>query len=146
MGNRYEVGLSKTTTAAAGPIVTLVTASGSRAVIREIGVFATTAVAGEIGIGRPAAAGVGAATGTLGQALDSADVAALTTLATSFATTQPTAPTAVFRRVQLPAVVGAGIVFTWEPQEFVLPISANLVIWQFSAAIVTYDCYVKWAE
>jgi hypothetical protein len=146
MGNRYEVGLTKTTTAAAGPITTLVTAAGSRAVIREIGIFATTAVAGEIGIGRPAAVGSGALTGTLGQALDSSDVAALTTLVTSFATTQPTAPTNFFRRIQLPAVIGAGIVFVWEPQEFVLPISANLVIWQISTAAVTYDTYVKWAE
>lgn len=146
MGNRYEVGLQKTTGAAAGPIVTLVTAAGSRAVIREIGIFATTAVASDIGIGRPAAVGAGAATGTLGQALDSADVAAVTTLATSFATTQPTAPTNVFRRFQLPATIGAGVVFVWEPQEFILPISANLVIWQFSAAAVTFDAYVKWAE
>lgn len=146
MGNRYEVGLSKTTGAAAGPITTLVTASGSRAVVREIGVFATTAVAGEIGIGRPAAAGSGTLTGTLGQALDSADVAALTTLVTSFGTSQPTAPTNFFRRCQLPAVIGAGIVWVWEPQEFVLPVSANLVIWQISTAAVTYDTYVKWAE
>jgi hypothetical protein len=146
MGNRYEVGLTKTTGAAAGPITTLLTAAGSRAVIREIGIFATTAVAGEIGIGRPAAVGTGAATGTLGQALDSADVAALTTLVTSFATTQPTAPTNFLRRVQLPAVIGAGIVFVWEPQEFIVPISANLVIWQISALAVTYDTYVKWAE
>jgi hypothetical protein len=146
MGNRYEIALSKTTGAVAGPIVTLLTAAGSRAVIREIGIFSTTAVAGEIGLGRPAAAGVGAATGTLGQALDSADVAALTTLATSFATTQPTAPTNFFRRLQLPATVGAGIIWAWEPQEFIVPVSANLVLWQISAAAVTYDCYVKWAE
>ena len=146
MGNRYEVGLTKTTTAAAGPITTLLTAAGSRAVIREIGIFATTAVAGEVGIGRPAAVGTGAATGTLGQSLDSADVASLTTLVTSFATTQPTAPTNFFRRIQLHAVIGAGIVFVWEPQEFIVPISANLVIWQISTAIVTYDTYVKWAE
>ena len=146
MGNRYEIGLSKTTTAAAGPIVTLVTAAGSRAVIREIGIFATTAVAGEVGVGRPAAAGAGTLTGTLGQALDSADTAAVTELTTSFGTTQPTAPASPFRRVQLPAVIGAGVVWVWEPQVFIVPISANLVIWQFSAAIVTYDVYVAWAE
>jgi hypothetical protein len=146
MGNRYEVGLQKTTGAAAGPIVTLVTAAGSRAVIREIGVFATTAVASDIGLGRPAAVGAGTLTGTLGQSLDSADTAAVTELVTSFGTTQPTAPANVFWRIGLPAVAGSGMVFVYEPQEFVLPVSANLVIWQFSALAVTFDCYVKWAE
>lgn len=147
MGNRYEAGLQRTTTAAAGMIATLVTASGSRAVVREIGVSATTAVAGEIGIGKPAANGSGTLTGTLGQPIDFADVAALTTLTTTnFGTSNPTAPTNFLRRFQLPAVIGAGIVWVWEPQEFVIPISSNLVIWQISAAIVTYDVYVKWAE
>jgi len=146
MGNRYEVGLQKTTGAAAGPIVTILTASGSRAVLRELGVSATTAVAGEIGIGKPAANGSGTATGQLGQAIDTADVASLTTLVTSFATTQPTAPTVPYRRFQLPAVIGAGIVWVWEPQEFVIPVSANFVVWQFSTAAVTYDVYAKWAE
>jgi hypothetical protein len=147
MGNRYEVGLQRTTTAAAGMIATLVTAAGSRAVVREIGVFATTAVAGEIGIGRPAAVGSGTLTGTVGQALDSADTAAVTTLTTTnFGTSNPTAPTNFMRRVQLPGVIGAGVMFVWEPQAFIVPISANLVIWQISAAIVTYDVYVAWAE
>lgn len=146
MGNCYEVGLSKTTGTAAGPITTLLTPSGTRAVVREIGVFATTAVAGEVGLGKPAANGSGAATGTLGQACDWADVAALTTLVTSFATTQPTAPTNFFRRIQLPAVIGAGIIWSWDRGEFIVPVSSNLVIWQLSAAAVTYDVYVKWFE
>jgi hypothetical protein len=146
MGNRYEVSLQKTTGAAAGPIVTLLTGSGSRVVLRELGIFATTAVAGEIGLGKPAANGAGTATGTLGQPIDSADVAGLTTLVTSFGTTQPTAPTNFFRRMQLPATIGAGVIWVWEPQEFVIPISSNLVVWQISAAAVTYDVYAKWAE
>jgi hypothetical protein len=147
VGNRYEVGLSRTTTAAAGMIAALVTASSSRAVIREIGVFANTAVAGEVGLGRPAAVGSGTLTGTVGQAMDSADTAAVTTLTTTnFGTSNPTAPTNFMRRCQLPAVIGAGVVWVWDPQVFIVPVSANLVIWQISAAIVTYDVYVAWAE
>jgi hypothetical protein len=150
VGNRYEVGLQRTTTTAAGMIAALVTASGSRAVVREIGVSVATVGASsapEVGLGRPAAAGTGTLTGTLGQALDSADVASLTTLTTTnFGTANPTAPTNFFRRFQLPNIQGAGIVWVWEPQEFVLPISANLVIWQFGSIAVTYDVYVKWAE
>lgn len=142
----YEVGLQKTTGAAAGPIETLVTAAGSRAKIEEIGVFATTAVAGEVGLGRPAANGAGTLTGTLGQALDPADAASVTTLVTSFGTTQPTAPTNFMRRIQLPATIGAGVIWTWNISELIVPVSANLVIWQISAAAVTYDVYVKYRE
>jgi hypothetical protein len=146
MSHLFEIGLQKTTGAAAGPVVTLLTAAGQRAEVREIGVFATTAVAGEVGLGRPAAAGSGAATGTLGQALEFADTASVTTLVTSFATSQPTAPANPFRRVQLPAVIGAGVVWVWGPGELIVPVSANLVVWQFSGAAVTYDCYVKYLE
>lgn len=143
----YEVGLTKTTTAAAGPILTLLTPSTARPDIREIGIFiAPTAAAAIVGLGRPAAAGTGAATGTLGQALDAGDPAATCTLVSSFATTQPTAPTNFTRRLDLPATVGAGVIWTWPPNTFNVPISSNLVIWQISAAITTYDIYVQWEE
>lgn len=143
----YEVGLSKTTTAAAGPILTLLTSSTARPDIREIGIFiAPTAAAAQIGIGRPAAAGTGTATGTLGQATDSGDPAATCTLVSSFATTQPTAPANFLRRADLPATVGAGIIWSWPPNSFNVPVSSNLVIWQISAAIVTYDIYIQWEE
>jgi hypothetical protein len=146
MAHVYEAGTFKTTGAAAGPITTLVTTSGERAEVKEIGIFATTAVAGEVGLGRPAAAGVGAATGTTGQATDSADVAGSAILASTFGTTQPTAPTNFMRRIQLPAVIGAGVVWAWDRGELIVPISANLTIWQISAAAVGYDTYVKWYE
>lgn len=146
MSHLYEVAVTKTTGAAAGPVATLLTASAPRAEIREIGVFATTSVAGEIGLGRPAAAGSGAATGSLAQALDAADSAAASTLVTSFATTQPTAPAIPFRHIQLPATAGAGVVWVWAPGELIVPVSANLVIWQFSAAAVNYAVYVKLVE
>jgi hypothetical protein len=142
----YEVGLAKTTGAAAGPITTLVTAAGARAEIREIGVFQTTGVAGEVGLGRPAAAGTGTLTGSLGQALDAADAASVTELVTSFGTLQPTAPTIPFRRIQLPGTVGAGVVWVWEPGALLVAVSAQLVVWQFSALAVGYDVYMKYVE
>jgi hypothetical protein len=143
----YEVGLTKTTAAAAGPIVTLLTSATARPDIREIGIFiAPTAAAATIGLGRPAAAGTGTATGTLGQALDAGDPAATCTLVTSFATTQPTAPTNFMRRIDLPATVGAGVVWTYPPNTFNVPVSSNFVIWQLSAVAVTYDIYVQWEE
>lgn len=146
MTQLYEAGVTKTTGAAAGPIATLLGPSSLRLDIREIGIFVSSAVASTIGIGRPAAVGAGAATGTLGQALDLADGASLSTLTTSFATTQPTAPTNFMRRLSLPATVGAGVAWIWEPMALKLAASGNLVIWQISTAAVTFDLYVKWAE
>lgn len=149
MGNRYSVALNKTATATTSvPITTLLTASGSRAVVREVGIFMANAVACTVGLGKPAANGSGAATGTLGQAEDWADVASLTTLVTTFATTQPTAPTNFFRRATLPAVIGAGIIWSWEPGEFIVPVSSNFCLWQVSSVTSAgqYETYVKWSE
>jgi hypothetical protein len=149
MARVYEAAVTKTTGAAAGPIANPI-AGTRRASILEIGFFATTAVAGEVGLGRSAGTAVGALTGTLVQAGDTSDEAGTTTLTTSFATTQPTAPTNFTRRIQLPATIGAGIIWTWAPGELIIPATSPLVnpftIWQISSAAVTYDVYVKVLE
>jgi hypothetical protein len=146
MAHLYAAGVTKTTGAAAGPIATVLTAAGSRGEILEIGVFIASAVAADIGIGRPAANGVGGATGVVVQAEDSNDVAGVTTLVSSFATTQPTAPTNPMRRISLPATIGAGIIWSWNPSELMVPVSSNFVIWQFTAVAVAYNCYVRVRE
>ncbi len=144
----YEAGVAKTTGAAAGPIITIATGT-RRCSVLEIGVFATTAVAGEIGIGRPGNTPAGSLTGTLVQAGEVTDEAGTTTATTSWGTTQPTAPANPMRRIQLPAVIGAGIVWTWAPGDLMVPASATanaIVVWQFSAAAVGYDVYIKVLE
>jgi hypothetical protein len=144
----YEAGVTAALTTATA-IATVLTGSSPRAEIREIGVFAATAAAGEVGLGRPAANGTGAGTGTLVQAGDPADAAGVTTLVpgpTGFATLQPTAPTNFMRRIQLPAVIGSGIVWSWGPGELIVAVSSNLVIWQIGATTVTYKVYVKIIE
>lgn len=147
MSKVYEVSLAHTTSTAAAHIATVVTASTSRVEVREIGVFATTAAAGEVGLGRPAAVGTGGvATTALGQAMDSADTASVTNLCTHFTTLEPTAPTVFMRRIQLPASVGAGVVWVWGQGELIVPVSANLCVWQISAVAVGYDVYVKYIE
>jgi hypothetical protein len=143
MAHIYEGSVTKTTGAAAGPIATIATSSSLRAEIREIGIFATTAVAGEIGVGRPAAAGTGSVTSVTPQPLDAADVAGVQFLVTSYATSQPTVPAVPFRRAQIAGVVGAGLVFVWQPGELIIPVSSSIVVWQYSALAVTYDVYVK---
>lgn len=152
MGNRYEAGLLTTASTAVGTIATLVTASTSRAVIREIGVSMATvgnpANAAEIWLGYPAANGATASGSLTGQALDKADTAAVSTLVPTW-TTKPTAPSTPLRRFVLPGVAGAGVVWSWEPNEFIVPVSSNLVIYQnttFTTTGAVFAVYMKWSE
>jgi hypothetical protein len=153
MSHVYEIAAKITTNAGAAAIGTIVTAASPRAEIREIGCFTTTAVAGEIGLGRPAANPTGALTGGITVLpTDSADAAGATILGpnngsnTSWATTQPTAPTNFFRRVQLPGNIGAGFIWVWGQGELMVPVSSFLCVWQISVLAVTYDLYVKIIE
>jgi hypothetical protein len=146
MARIYEAGAQKISGAAAGQILSVTTGT-RRASILELGIFAVTAVAGEFGLGR--AGGTGATpTSVLVQAADSADEAGTSNL-TSYST-GITAPTVFMRRVQLPATIGAGVIWTWAPGEFTVPASITTVgapvLWQISTAAVTYDVYVKVLE
>lgn len=149
----YELGVSKTTGAAAGAIVSIVPAAIAAGVqppeILEISIFNMTGVACEVGIGFPAAIGTGTATSATVQLSSAWLNAGDTTLVTSYATTQPTAPTQFIRRFPLQSVIGAGVVWTWARNEWMLWAGAtipNPVIWQISALAVTYDVNVKVVE
>jgi hypothetical protein len=150
----YEIAVAKTTTAAAIHIATILGAAPAASTrapeIREIGITLTSAVAAEVGLGFPAAAGTGGnTTVSTAQAVNAADPAGHTLLVSAFTTLQPTAPTNFFRRSQLPGVIGAGIIWVWQPGEFILQnfnLSGNLCLWQFTASVISYDVYVKVAE
>jgi len=83
------------------------------------------------------------------QALNQLDPAGHTTLNTNYGTSNPTAPANFYRRAELQAVAGAGLIWTWAPGEWALWSTATVsqvVIWQLSGSAVTYDVYVKVAE
>lgn len=148
-----EAGTTKTTGAAAGMIAVIVPAALGSGVrmpeIREIGIFNVSGVAAEIGIGIPAAAGTGTLTSVTVQDITNLGITGNTKLGTSYATTQPTAPASFFRRAEIQAVTGAGIIWTWQPAEWLLWAGATVstpVIWQISTAAVTFDVYLKVAE
>jgi hypothetical protein len=132
----------KASTAAAGPIVQFRAAGAARDVrVFEVGVFAATAVAGEVGVGRPAAIAVTPATPigpvASGGGYDNVSGAGNALIDTTW-TTAPTAPAIPWRRYPIPATIGAGIVWQW-PEGIVVPAGGALVIWQYSALAVTYD-------
>lgn len=149
----YEVGFTFTTGAAAasfGEIIPAALAAGKRMPeVREIGIYNVTGIAAEVGIGQPAAIGITPATLSTVQATNTQDViAGNTTVAKSWGTA-PTAPTTFRRRAEIQAVIGAGLIWTWNPGEFVMWSGAaisTVVFWQISALAVTYDCYLKVIE
>ena len=151
----YEGGWAKTTSTAAAPFgevlpIALTAGGGSRnPEIREIGIFNNSGAAAEVAIGHPAAIGITPATLTTVQAMNGMDViAGKTTVATTWGTA-PTAPATFMRRATLQTVVGSGVIWVWNPGEFVLWQGSTLntlVLWQLSTVAVTYDCYIKVAE
>jgi hypothetical protein len=144
MTQLYEASGTVTTGAAAGPIAAFIASASAKPDLREIGLFAATAVSGTILIGRPAA-NVTTTTTMLGQALDPGDPAATCSL-TTVLPTAGTVPANPFRRFVLPATIGAGIVWVWGINELSVAASAQLTLWQTSTAAVTYTYYAKWEE
>lgn len=133
---RYELSATKTTGAAAGIIGQLRAGSARDIRIFEVHVFATTAVAGLVSIGRTAT--VGATFTSTGPAVSldpvaSAGVAVLDTAAT----TAPTITSPWWRQVQLPATIGAGVIWRFDTG-IVLPVSGSVIVWQLSTAAVGY--------
>lgn len=141
---RYGIGVTKTTGAAAGLLVQLRAGAGRDLRVFEIGVFATTAVAGEVGLIRPSAVGATFTSSGVGAAEDNAAGAGVAVVDTA-ATTAPTIGTNYMRRIQLPASVGAGVIWTF-PIGINIPVSGSLALWQISAAAVGYDCYFTFEE
>lgn len=142
---------TKASTAAAGPIVQFRAANAARDVrVFEIGIFAATAVAGEVGVGRPAAIAVTPATPigpqASGQAYDNVSGAGSALIDTTWGTA-PTAPAIPWRRYGLPATIGAGIVWNFQSVGgLVVPAGGALVLWQYSALAVTYDFHFDFDE
>lgn len=141
---QYDIGVTKTTGAAAGLLCQIRTGAARDLRIFELGIFAVTAVAGEVGLIRPSAVGAtftSSATGNADDPVAGVGVAVVDTAAT----TAPTIGTNYKRRVQFPATIGAGIIWTWA-HGLVVPVSSSMALWQISVAAVTYDVYWAYDE
>lgn len=128
------------------------TASTDKIYIREIGVSVGVAgAAPTIGLIRPNAIGVTPTSPKLGQPEDTSSPAGTAQSAVAWGTA-PTLPgTPIYmRRVGLPATLGAGWIWTWNPgEELIVPVSSSLLIdlIALSASVATaVDFYVKWVE
>ena len=141
---RYEIGVTKTTTAAAGLLAQLRAGAGRDIRVFENGVFASTAVSGEVALVRPSVVGAGFTSSGVGAALDTATSAGVSVIDTA-ATTAPTIGTNYMRRIVLPGSIGAGVIWTF-PTGINVPVSSALALWQLSALAVTYSVYFDYDE
>ena len=141
---RYEIGITKTTGAAAGLLAQLRAGAGRDIRVFEMGVFASTAVSGEVALIRPSAVGATFTSSGVGASLDSASSAGVAVVDTA-ATTAPTIGTNYMRRIVLPGSIGSGVIWTF-PQGINVPVSGSLALWQLSALAVTYSAYFDYDE
>ncbi len=143
---RYEVAVRTPAALTVAPFATLHTVATDRAMIREIGIFSSTATAASVGLIRASNTPV-ATTSALGQAADPGNPAGTVDLDTAWSTA-PTVGTIFLRRISLPANTGAGVIWTWQPgADLVLAISSWLVFWNFGGATgPALDVYVAWDE
>lgn len=129
----FEVGATTAAIGTAAPYCTLSTTANRRAMVRELGVFAGTAVACSVGEGIPANTPV-ATTTIVPQAKDAADAASTALMGTAWSTV-PTAPSVFRRQTVLGAAVGAGTIWKWALDErTMLAKSTWEVLWNFGAA------------
>lgn len=148
----YAVADRSASITAAARLAEIRTASTDKIYIREIGVSVGVAgAAPTIGIIRPNAIGVTPTSPKTGQAEDSSSPAGTAQSAVAWGTA-PTLPgTPIYlRRVGLPATVGAGWVWTWNPgEELVVPVSSSILIDLIALSTATstaIDFYAKWVE
>jgi len=122
--------------------ITMVTSSTVRATIFENGLTIAFANASTYGLGHP---GAGTTLGTTsnGQPEDLAGPSSPTQVGTTW-TTQPTAPANYLRRTNLPATVGAGIIWTF-PRGITIPVSNSMCIYNISA-VSNSDIWYVWDE
>jgi hypothetical protein len=103
-----------------------------------------SAVATDIGLGRPAAISVTPTT-AVPQAEDSSAGAAACTGQVA-AGTKPTAPANYLRRFGIPATIGAGVIWTF-PAGLIIPSGpAELVVWNIGASTSTFSGYFVYDE
>jgi len=122
----YSIGRATTNVTSGQAAHTLITAATDRGAILEAGLFNITAAASTYSLGRPAAAGSTPTSPVALQAEDPGNPAATITSALAWGTS-PTSPTYDLRRINLPATIAVGVIFTF-PRGIIIPISSNFVL------------------
>jgi hypothetical protein len=127
----YSLARRTTDGTAAAAAMEMRTASTDRPRLMEMGVFMAAATASQYGLGRPAAIGVTPTSPVTVLAEDPGDSTGTVTTALAWSTA-PTVPANFFRRVYLPATLGAGIYWVF-PRGLVVAVSSSIVLWNIGS-------------
>lgn len=147
----YEVSSATSSGTTGAAALEFVAGTNAPASILEFGIFLTAATASTYILGRPGNTPAGGTpqTATLPANLPSGGGASVGGFVLSGWTTAPTVPAAghTLRSIALPAAIGNGIVWTWEPDQLVVSPtrSSGLILWN-AATNSTVRFYLRWRE
>jgi hypothetical protein len=125
----YSLGLNTTVTTTAASAMDLLAASTNSPKLMELGINLGAATVSTYGIGRAGNTPV-QTSGVAVLAENPADPTGLSKLAVAWGTA-PTVPANFFRRISLPATIGAGVIFTF-PRGLTLAASAAMELWNLA--------------
>jgi hypothetical protein len=135
----YSLALNTTVTTIAAACWDIKSAATNRPAIMELSANLGAATASSYGFGR--AGNVPTQTSpVLVQAEDPGDPAGVSGCAVAW-TVAPTVPAAFTRRINLPATIGAGIIWTF-PRGFVLAVGSSAVLWNITANSASTNVHV----
>lgn len=136
----YSLSMNTTVTGSGAPSWDIKAAAANEPAVMELGVNLGAATASTYGYGRSANTPT-QTTPTLVLAEDEGRPTGLSGCAVAWSVA-PTVPAAFFRRVFLPATIGAGIIFTF-PRGLVLAAAgASLVQWNIAASSASANVHV----
>jgi len=146
---RYSIGFVSTATGAGAPIATIEAPTRCLYVV-EIGVFCNAATASGVSLLRNTASGEANSTATsAGQPFNPADVAGTGVIGTAWSTAPTITAASRIRRGQLPATIGAGLIWTFPAPLAIRNATKTdyLVLWNESgSAISAMTGHVVWEE
>jgi hypothetical protein len=126
----YSLALNSTITTIASSAMDLLAASTNSPKIMELGINLGAATVSSYGIGR--AGNTPVQTGGVAVLIEGLDTnTGLSKLAVAWGTA-PTVPANFFRRISLPATIGAGVIWTF-PRGLTVAASAAMELWNIAA-------------
>ena len=132
----YSLGVRTSNTAVANACFELIGGANLGYRLLEMGLTLNTATALACALGQPATIGGTPTTPVAVLAEDGGNSAAGNSTTALAWTTGPVAPTAFYRRVSLPATIGAGIIWTF-PRGLPILKAKTLVLWDITAGVVS---------
>lgn len=126
----YSIANRTTATGAAAACLEMFASSAVSPRLLELGISLNAATASAFGVGRPAAVGITPTSPKRLLAENQSDPVSATQTALAWGT-GPTVPADFFRRVSLPATVGAGVVWTF-PKGVIISVSSSIVLWNIT--------------